>query len=74
MTKHPEKKHQYRDQFEKMHMYEIKDRAVVLRDLNYSPAEVKAAIKQEIEWENELFSLPDYYRHTDKIVDYVFTR
>jgi hypothetical protein len=74
LVKHPEKKHQYRDQFEKMHMYEIKDRAAVLRDLKYSAAEAKARIKQDIEWENELFPLPDYYRHADKIVDYVFSR
>ena len=72
MVKHPEKKHRYRNEFEKMHMYEIKDRAVVLRDLEYGPAEVKSRLKQNAAWENELFELPEYYHHIDSIVDYVF--
>ncbi len=72
MSKHPEKKHQYQNAFEKMHMYEVKDRAVMLRDLGYDAAEVKARLKANAAWENELFDLPDYYRHIDPIVDYVF--
>ena len=72
MPKHPEKKHQYANAFEKMHMYEIKDRAVVLRDLGYGADEVKARLKANAAWENELFELPEYCRHIDPIVDYVF--
>jgi len=73
VVKHPEKKHQFKSEFEKMHMYAIKDKATVLRDLKYSAKEVKARIKQDVEWENELFGLPEYYAHIDKIVDYVFS-
>jgi len=74
MVKHPEKKHQYQNEFEKMHMYEIKEKASVLKDLDFSREEVKRRIKQDVEWENELFGLPEYYHHIDKIVDYVFSR
>ena len=74
MVKHPGKKHEYKTAFEKMHMYEIKDRASLLRDLDYSAAEVKRRLKQDVEWENEGFALPDYYSHVDKIVDYVFLK
>ncbi len=35
--------------------------------------EAKAGIKQDVEWENELFELPNYYSHIDKIVNYVFS-
>ena len=73
MVKHPGKKYEYKTAFEKMHMYEIKDRASLLRDLDYSAAEVKRRLKQDVEWENEGSVLPDYYSHIDKIVDYVFT-
>lgn len=74
MVKHPEKHYEYKSDFEKMHMYEIKDQAIVLRDLKYGSEEVKARIKQNIKWENELFGLPDYYKQVDKIVDYVFSK
>ena len=73
MTKHPGKKHQYENAFEKMHMYAIKDRASLLRGLGYNAADVKKRIKEDIKWENEGFKLPGYYSHIDKIVDYVFT-
>lgn len=73
MVKHPGKKYEYKTAFEKMHMYEIKDRASLLRGLDYSAAEVKRRLKQDVEWENEGFALPGYYSHIDKIVDYVFT-
>ncbi|HDL65107.1 MAG TPA: hypothetical protein ENH12_06950 [Proteobacteria bacterium] len=72
MTKHPGKKHQYESAFEKMNMYAIKDRASLLRELDYSAAEVKKRIKEDVKWENEGFKLPAYYSHIDKIVDYVF--
>lgn len=72
MTKHPEKNHQYQSAFEKMHMYAIKDRAALLRELGYSAAEVKNRIKEDVKWENEGFKLPDYYSQIDKIVDYIF--
>lgn len=74
MVKHPEKSYVYKNEFEKMHMYAIKDKAAVLRDLKYNVEEVKTRIKQDIRWENELFDLPDYYQHVDKIVDYVFSK
>ena len=74
MVKHPGKKYEYKTAFEKMHMYEIKDRASLLRDLDYSAAEVKSRIKQDVEWENEGSALPDYYSHIDRIVDYVFLK
>jgi len=74
VVKHPEKHYQYKSDFEKMHMYSIRDQAVVLRDLKYGSDEAKARIKQNIEWENELFDLPAFYRHVDKIVDYVFSK
>jgi len=73
VVKHPGKKHEYASEFEKMHMYAIKDRATILRDLKYSPEEAKARIKQDILWENELFEIPSFYDHVDKIVDYVFS-
>ncbi len=73
MVKHPEKRYEYRSEFEKMHMFGIKDKAAVLRDLDYSADEVKAGIKRDVEWENELFELPNYYSHIDKIVNYVFS-
>ncbi len=72
MVKHPGKKHVYESDFEKMHMYAIKDRAAMLRDLDYSSSEVKTRLKQDIEWEYEGNELPGYYSHIDKIVDYVF--
>lgn len=72
MTKYPEKKHEYKNAFEEMHMYEIKDRAVVLRDLGYDKKAVKVRIQQDVEWEFEGFELPDYYEHIDNIVEYVF--
>ena len=74
MVKHPKKKYQYESAFEKMHMYAVKDKATVLRDLKYDAEEVKTRIKQEVEWENELFDLPGYYSQIDKIVDYVFSK
>ncbi len=74
MVKHPEKKYRYKSDFEKMHMYEVRDRALVLRDLEYSPRQVKLWIKQEVEWENEIFDLPAFFDHIDKIVDYVFSK
>ena len=74
MVKHPAQKYQYKSMFEKMHMYAIKDRASLMRDLDYSAAEVKRRIKQDVKWENEGFELPDYYSHIDKIVDYVFIK
>lgn len=73
VVKHPEKRYQYKNAFEKMHMFGIKDKATVLRDLQYSAEETKTRIKQEVEWENELFELPEYYYHIDKIVDYVYS-
>ena len=72
MTKHPGKKHQYENAFEKMHMYAIKDRASLLRELGYSAADVKKRIKEDVKWENDGFKLPGYYSHIDNIVDYVF--
>ncbi len=73
MVKHPGKKHDYASDFEKMHMYEIKERASLLQDLDYSAAEVKRMIRQNVEWEYEGEKLPGYHSHIDKIVDYVFT-
>ena len=55
MTKHPGKKHQYESDFEKMHMYAIKDRAALLMGLGYSAADVKTRIKEDVKWENEGF-------------------
>ena len=72
MTKHPGKKHEYADAHEKMRMYAIKDRAIVLRDLDYEKEEVKIRIKENIEWEYEGSDLPEFYRHVDNIVEYVF--
>lgn len=72
MTKHPEKKHQYESAFEKMHMYAIKDRASLLKELGYSATDVKKRIKEDVKWENEGYILPEYYSHINKIVDYVF--
>lgn len=74
MVKHPEKKYRYKSSFEKMHMYEIKDKAQVLRDLSFPPDRVKRWLKQDVEWENELFERPGYYDHIEKIVDYVFSK
>ncbi len=73
MVKHPGKKHEYASEFEKMHMYAIKDRASLLKELNYGAAEVKRMIRQNVEWEYEGEKLPEYYSHIDKIVDYVFS-
>ncbi len=72
MVKHPGKKYEYESEFEKMHMYEIKDRASLLYGLDYEPAAVKQMIKDNVEWEHEGEKLPNYYSHIDKIVDYVF--
>jgi len=55
-----------------MHMYAIKDRASLMRELGYSAAEVKKRIKEDVKWENEGFEMPGYYSHINKIVDYVF--
>ncbi|MFH1038715.1 MAG: hypothetical protein V1789_08635 [PVC group bacterium] len=74
MVKHPGKKYVYESDFEKMHMYAVKDRAALLRDLNYSCPEVKKRIKQDVEWEYEGSELPGYYSHIDNIVDYVFEK
>ncbi len=74
MVKHPGEKHEYESEFEKMHMYAIKERAALLQDLDYGPAEVKRMIKENVEWEYEDDELPGYYSHIDKIVDYVFKK
>lgn len=72
MVKHPGEKHEYKSEFEKMHMYAIKDRAALLRNLDYKAADVKRMIRQNVEWEYEAEKLPEYYSHIDQIVDYVF--
>ncbi len=74
MVKHPGKKHEYASEFEKMHMYEIKERAALLHGLDYDPGEVKRIIRESVEWEYEGEKLPGYYSHIDKIVDYVFAQ
>ena len=74
MVKHPGKKHEYESEFEKMHMYAIKERAVLLQDLDYGPTEVKRMIREDVEWEYEGDELPGYHSHIDKIVDYVFKK
>lgn len=74
MVKHPGKKHEYASEFEKMHMYEIKDRATLLYGLEYDSASVKQMIKQNVEWEYEGEKLPSYYSHIDNIVNYVFNQ
>lgn len=73
MVKHPGKKHEYESEFEKMHMYAIKDRAALLKDLGYTAAAVKRMIRQNVEWEYEGEKLPSYYSHIDNIVGYVFS-
>jgi len=73
MVKTPTRKsYSYRSPFQKMHMYEVKDRATIFRDLDYPVAEAKRRIKQNIEWEFDSLPRPDFYKEVDKIVDYVY--
>ncbi|MDP8247478.1 MAG: hypothetical protein P9M00_05025 [Candidatus Tritonobacter lacicola] len=73
MVKKPTRKsYSYKSPFQKMHMYEIKDRATILRGLDYPRAEAKKRIKQNIEWEFDFLPMPDFYREVDNIVDYVY--
>lgn len=73
MVKTPMRKsYSYRSPFQKMHMYEVKDRATIFRDLDYPVSEAKRRIKQNIEWEFDSLPRPDFYKEVDKIVDYVY--
>lgn len=73
MVKRPTKKTcSDTDPFQRMHMYEVKDRATIFRDLDYPIVEAKRRIKQNIEWEFDLLPRPDFYTEVDKIVDYVY--
>ncbi len=73
MVKMPTKSgYRYRSKFQKMYMYEIKDRATIFRDLNYPKAEAKKRIQQNIEWEFDFIPMPDFYKEVGNIVDYVY--
>ncbi|GAG39806.1 unnamed protein product [marine sediment metagenome] len=73
MVKSPTRSsYSYESPFQKMHMYEIKDRATIFYDLNYPKSEAKKRIKQNIEWEFDFFPMPDFYKEVDKIVDFVY--
>lgn len=62
------------ERFVKMHLDEIRDRAVILRNLDYDKETTKKRIKKYIEWGFEFFDTPRFYQSVDSIVDDVYNK
>lgn len=55
-----------------MHMLEIKERAEILRKLDFDRAEAKERIRKYIEEGFEFFDLPSFHKAVNSIVDDVY--
>jgi len=59
---------------EAMYLNELRERAVLLKRLNYSPKETRARLHANVAWDFELCGNPGFAGKIDGIVDEVYGR
>jgi hypothetical protein len=61
-----------KNRFTEMHMNEIKEKSALLYNLRYTKEKSIKRIRQNIEWEFELSTIPAFYEQVDSIVSEVY--
>jgi len=59
---------------EEMYLAELRERAALLRRLNYDKAEARARLRANVAWDFELHSQPGFLSKIDGIVEDVYGR
>ena len=59
---------------EEMYLSELRERAALLKRLNYDKAEARARLRANVHWDFELHSQPGFLSKIDTIIEDVYGR
>ena len=59
---------------EEMYLAELRERAALLRRLNYDKAEARARLRANVHWDFELHSQPGFLSKIDAIIEDIYGR
>jgi hypothetical protein len=59
---------------EEMYLSELRERAALLKRLNYDKAEARARLRANVHWDFELHSQPGFLSKIDSIIEDVYGR